>query len=271
MFEFAALLVLTLAAGAPATASVPAVPSPPGGEAIVIQSTALGEARTVWTRAPQACRQESACDLLVVLDGHALFPLATAYADVMLTMGRMRPLVIVGVPSASPAGRVRDFTSAVNDDDRARYPQAGGAARFLDFLQREVVPAIAGRYRLSGRSALAGHSLAGLFVVESLATAAGFADYVAISPTLGWNREQALNALAPALGRAGSPKRFFVSVANDAPAYLSAFARLERDLAAAKPAWLQAELMRLANEDHVTTVGPALLAAMKWLYVSPAP
>jgi len=261
MSELAALLALMLL-------TQPVVPSPPGGEAMALHSTALDEARTVWVRAPQACR-ESACDLVVVLDGHALFPLATAYADVMQAMGRMPPLVIVGVPSASPAGRVRDFTSAVSDDDRARYPQAGGSARFLDFLQKEVLPAIAGRYRLSGRSTLAGHSLAGLFVVESLATGAGFANYVAISPTLGWNREQVLNSLTPMLGRAGSPKRLFASVANDAPAYLSAFARLEREVSGAKPAWLETAFPRFADDDHVTTVGPALNAAMKWLFVTP--
>jgi len=244
---------------------------PPGGEAIAIASTALGESRTVWVRATPACRQEVACDLLVVLDGHALFPLATGYADVMQAMGRMKPLVVVGVPSPSQGSRVKDFTSAVSDADRGRYPQAGGARQFLEFLQREVVPLIASRYRLSGNHTLAGHSLAGLFTAEALALGAGFANYIAISPTLGWNGEQVLDALTPGLGKPAQSRRMFVSIANDAPAYLAAFARLEREIAGAASVWLQSSLRRFADEDHVTTVAPALQAGMKWLFVSPSP
>jgi predicted alpha/beta superfamily hydrolase len=273
MFELVPALAFLLSAGAsqPARPLSAAIPAPPGGEAIVIASTALGESRTVWVRAPQVCAHEPACDLLVVLDGHALFPLATAYADVMQAMGRMRPLVVVGVPSPSQGARVQNFTSTVSEEDRPRYPQAGGARLFLDFLQREVVPAVASRYRLSATHTLAGHSLAGLLVVEALATGAAFSNYIAISPTLGWNREQVLNALTPVLGKAGAPKRLYVSVANDAPAYLTAFARLERELSTVKPAWILASLQRFPDDDHVTTVPPGLQGGMKWLFVSPAP
>jgi len=260
-----------LVALALAAAMVTQAPSPPGGEAIAIASTALGESRTVWVRAAPACRQAVSCDLLVVLDGHALFPLATAYADVMQAMGRMKPLVIVGVPSPSQGSRVKDFTSAVSDADRGRYPQAGGARHFLEFLQREVVPLIASQYRLSGNHTLAGHSLAGLFAVEALALGAGFANYIAISPTLGWNGEQVLNALTPGLGKPAQARRMFVSMANDAPAYLAAFARLEQVIAGPQTGWLQSSLRRFAEEDHVTTVAPALQAGMKWLFVTPAP
>jgi hypothetical protein len=62
-------------------------------------------------------------------------------------------------------------------------------------------------------------------------------------------------------------RRLYVSMANDAPAYVTAFARLEADLARAKSPWLEASLERFNTEDHVTTVAPGLQSAIKRLFV----
>jgi predicted alpha/beta superfamily hydrolase len=224
----------------------------------------------VWASAPAACRTR-ACDLLVVLDAHALFPLATSYAAMMEAMGRMPPLVIIGIPSRTPAERIAQFTSSSGDEERARYPGAGGAPRFLRFLEDEVVALAAARYCLSTRRALAGHSVAGLFVVDALIAGAGFESYAALSPTLGWNRQHSLDALTQRFAaRDLPPCRLYVSIADgDTPPYLAAYTRLETDLARQTPPWLRLELRRFSGEDHVTTIGPGLIAAMKWLFAQP--
>lgn len=252
-------------------ASRGAAPPPTDTETLTIESVHLGQTRAVWISSPPACRVRTMCDLLVVLDAHALFPLATNYAAVMQLMGRMPPLVIVGIPSRAPAERIAQFTPAPGEDERARYPEAGGAPAFLRFLEDEVVPQVMSRHRASTRHALIGHSLAGLFAVEAMTSGARFESYAALSPTLGWNRQATVARVTQRLvGETGPARRLFVSVAaGDTPPYLDAFARLESSLATRTPPWLRANLRRFDADDHVSTLGPGLLAAMNWLFVDP--
>jgi predicted alpha/beta superfamily hydrolase len=241
-------------------------------EALVfdIFSTALGESRSVWVSAPPECTPTKRCPVLYVLDAHALFPIATAYAAVMARMGRMDPLVVVGIPSASQSGRSRDFipVPGVTESERERLRDARGAARFGDFLGKELAPLIEARLPVTGPRTLAGHSLAGLYAVHSLGSADTFANLIALSPSLGWAEETALRAFLDSLKTPRSADRkLFASVAGgDSPAYHESFTRLSNSVPRAKAGWLKHRFKRYPDDDHVTTVAPALQDAMKWLY-----
>lgn len=231
-----------------------------------IESKALGERREVWVDAPASCRAPNACDTLYVLDAHALFPVAAAYSSVMQAMGRLRPIVVVGIPSTSMDDRLRNFTSGVSDADRARYPNAGGARRFAEFLHREVVPAVAARFNAGPTRWLAGHSLAGLFAVEALTTGE-WNGAIAISPTLGWQDGSAIAVVERWLKTQPSSRRLYVSVSDgDTETYRRHFDRLDQLVTSATPAWLQASFVKRAGEDHVTTFAPALQQAMLSLF-----
>lgn len=238
--------------------------TPSNATVLTIASKALNESRVVWIDAAAECHVQRRCDTLYVLDAHALFPLATAYATVMKQMGRMPPLIIVGVPSRSQEDRVRNFTDGANADEQRRFPQAGGAAPFTTFLLDELAPAIAYRYAVSSRRVLAGHSLAGLYAASLVAAATGFEGVIAISPTLGWNDQQTTSAIDDRLTPASvsGRRQFYMSVSEgDTEVYLRSFDRLRR-LVEAKPVpWLQSAFERVAGEDHVTTISPALNAA----------
>lgn len=240
---------------------------------LTVVSAELGETRKVWVRAPAPCRAgtPTTCDLLLVLDADALFPLATAYAHVMEGMGRMPPVIIVGIPSLTMGERYRNFTTSVSSDDKARIPGAEGGPRFLRFLEREVMPAVEAAYQPSSRRTLAGHSLAGLFAVDAITAGASFEGYVAISPSLSLNGQAAVERILPVLDRqTGESRRLYVSVANDGQPYVDAFTRLYAEYDKRKPAWLTTSFQRFRTEDHVTTVAPALTAAMNWLYLQRA-
>lgn len=272
---FAAFGICSLAASYSLGAqTVPTPASFDEYDVLQVASTELSEARPVWVRAPAGCRtgDPTHCDVLLVLDADALFPLAVAYAHVMERMGRMAPLIIVGVPSLSMAERYRNFTTSVSAEDKVRFPAAEGGPRFLRFLEREVLPAIERAYQPSARRTLAGHSLAGLFAIDALTAAASFESYVAISPSIGINRQSAVERVLPVLERrTADAKRLYVSVANDGDAYVNAFTRLHEEINSRKPAWLATSFQRFRAEDHVTTIAPALNAAMHWLYVGPPP
>jgi predicted alpha/beta superfamily hydrolase len=234
-----------------------------GTTVIAIDSRALGEQREVWVDAPSTCHGRAACDTLIVLDADALFPLATAYATVMRTMGRLRPIIVVGVPSRSTDDRIRNFTSSVRAGDRTRYAQAGGAPRFREFLLTEVAPAIASRFGSAGNRVLAGHSLAGLFAIDTFLR--GHVDHaIAISPTLGWNDGAVVTEFEHWFKNTPpASNRLYVSVADgDAEVYRQTFDRLRRIGSATRATVPGVSFTVRVNEDHVTTVAPALQDAM---------
>lgn len=247
--------------------------TPSGVDVLQVTSSTSGEARPVWLHTPPECSRSKPCDVLVVLDAHALFPLAVSYSQVMRMMGRMEPLVVAGIPSSSPTGRARDFipTPGVTPAEQQRGAEPGGATRFADFIAKDVLPAVERAAPVSTRRVIAGHSLAGLFAVHVLAATDMFEGHIAISPTLGWGGEKTLDELIASLkARNAVPRRLYASVANDTPAYLRAFTRLEKALGGSAGGWLKHRTRRYTDEDHVTTVGPALQDAMKWMYQAEA-
>lgn len=119
------------------------------------------------------------------LDGDATF--ATTVESIRTRAHRtdataVVPSIVVGVGSDA---RSEDFA------DEA------GRARFLTFLTDELLPAIARRFAVDpARRALIGHSLGGLFVLETLLETplmplGPFSTYVAISPSI-WRGGEAL-------------------------------------------------------------------------------
>jgi predicted alpha/beta superfamily hydrolase len=244
---------------------------PAGAVVLPIASKALGESRPVWLHTPPECTRDKPCDVLVVLDGHALFPLAVSYAQVMRMMGRMDPLIVAGIPSWSREGRARDFipTPGRTTAEQQRETDGSGAQRFIEFLEKEVLPAVEQAAPVTSKRVIAGHSLAGLFVVHVLTSSTLFEGHIALSPSLGWGGQKTLTGLIARLDTSiGTTRRLYASVANEPPAYRDTFTRLERALERSKSEWLVHRLRRFDAEDHTTTVAPALHDAMKWIYQS---
>ena len=109
-------------------------------------------------------------------------------------------------------------------------------------------------------------SLAGLFVVETfLKDPALFDTYIAISPSLWWDRGS-LARSAPALlaAQAPGPRRLYLSLGDEGPAM-----GLDPLLAALKTAPPKGLTWRhdpRSEEHHNTIYHPAASAALRWLY-----
>jgi len=139
---------------------------------------------------------------LFLLDGNAVFGTAVealAAAGARPEAPALAPALLVGLGHAGEgafdrAARMRDYTPAAPDGP----PGTGGAEAFLDFLEGEVIPAVAARAPLDrGRLALFGHSVGGLLAVHALLTRPGlFRRTVAASPSLWWGGGATLAAAA---------------------------------------------------------------------------
>lgn len=139
---------------------------------------------------------------LVLVDGHALFPVAATAARLQAQRPEatgVGPAVVIGI--GYPDGRPFDAERRQRD----LLPVPGGADRFLDMIVDEVLPAVAAIAPLDpSRRSLAGHSYGGLFVLHALFTRPSLFDALAAgSPSIWW-QDRAVLASEEAFRRSGS-------------------------------------------------------------------
>jgi predicted alpha/beta superfamily hydrolase len=167
---------------------------------------------------------------LVLVDGHALFPMAATAARLQAQRPEatgVGPAVVIGIgyPDERPFDAERR--------QRDLLPVPGGADRFLDAIIDEILPAVARIAPLDpARRALAGHSYGGLFVLHALFTRPGlFEAHVAGSPSIWW-QDRAILASEVAFRRSGpaSAGRLLITVGSheQAPALAVTLQRAER-------------------------------------------
>jgi predicted alpha/beta superfamily hydrolase len=214
---------------------------------------------------------------LVLVDGHALFPVAATAARLQAQRPEatgVGPAVVIGI--GYPDGRPFDAERRQRD----LLPVPDGADRFLDMIVAEVLPAVAGIAPLDpARRALAGHSYGGLFVLHALFTRPGlFAAHVAGSPSIWW-QDRAVLASEEAFRRGGSTQagRLLITVGSHeqdpvlavTPQRAERLARARmRDNAAEMAGRLSASgrvacsFTEFPGENHVSVILPMLARAI---------
>jgi len=126
--------------------------------------------------------------VLYVLDANAYFP---SFHAAKRAQKQYRHAIIVGIayPGDEPLNFLRrayDFSPPVSDDRNT--PPQGGQDELLDFLQHQVMSAVAERFPVdAGQQSLFGHSFGGMFSIYALFTRPALFDHiVAASPSLWW-------------------------------------------------------------------------------------
>ncbi|MGG2399239.1 alpha/beta hydrolase [Pseudomonas sp. SH1-B] len=202
-----------------------------------LQSRHTGRRYRLYLSRPQGDAPAQGYPVVYVLDANLFFPLlsqqALMYQPHAARDGREPVLVVgIGYPGDAPfdiPARAEDYTPPapdMSDTGDQLAGRHGGAERFLDFLEDEVKPLVAARYKVDPqRQTLFGHSYGGLFAVYTmLSRPQAFQRYYASSPSLWWNRRYAFELLQGYSGRkAHPPVRLMLSVgaaeqpAADAP------------------------------------------------------
>jgi hypothetical protein len=149
----------------------------------------------------------------------------------------------------------------------------GGSATFRRFLAQEVKPWVQARYRTSGRDAVIGESLAGLFVVETLFEApALFDDYVAVSPSLWWENMRYGREAAAYLARLpAGERRLYLTLADEGYRHEEGVRQLVAALEKSAPSGLQWLWVDQADsETHASIYHVAALDAFRAFYGTPS-
>lgn len=174
------------------------------GERFVVHSDVLGEERPVLVGLPAGYEEsDEPYPVLYLLDGRDHFHHTTGSVRFLAGNNRMPRVIVVGIPNLSGEGRTRDLTPPVErEEDRERFPTAGGAEHFLRFLTEELRPWVDARYRTRDFDILVGHSFGGLFVTEVLdSEPSAFDAYISISPSLWWDGGEYVERVADLFDR----------------------------------------------------------------------
>lgn len=186
LFLFAAV---TVGSAGRAVASEPIPPH----ESFTLESKTLKETRriNVYTPPGYTAKGSTRYPVLYMPDGGVKedFPHVATTIDTAIRAGEMRPLILVGIENTE---RRRDMTGPTEvDEDRKIAPRVGGSAAFRGFIRDELMPEVRRRYRVTDETGIIGESLAGLFIVETFFLQPKlFGTYIALSPSLWWNKEE---------------------------------------------------------------------------------
>jgi predicted alpha/beta superfamily hydrolase len=188
------------------------------------------------------------------------FPHIVNTVDSLITLGRIRPVIVVGIPNTQ---RRRDLTGPTRvTSDSAIAPRVGGSPVFREFLRVELIPYIEAHYRASQERGIVGESLAGLFVVETFLDKPSLFDhYLAFDPSLWWNAG-ALVAAAPfrLADMESSPRSLYLAASKDDIG--DATARLAAAIRASTPSALTWQFESRPDLTHATIFRALVPAAL---------
>lgn len=185
----AGILALPLGAQVPALSSAPTTVSTGRGsivQSFTIPSRILGESRLVHVVLPEGYATAPSTrrfPVTIVLDGEANVPPAAAVSDELARNGQIPEAIIVAIPNTdSYSGRVRDLTPPGLSISGSSRNERGDL--FLDFIERELLPAIDTKFHGGEPRTFIGHSSGGILATWVAATRPAFRAVIAIdAPT----------------------------------------------------------------------------------------
>ncbi|TYP74700.1 alpha/beta hydrolase [Paenibacillus methanolicus] len=244
--------------------------------------SANGLAYRIMVAAPADEPPASGYGVVYALDGDALF--GTLAEAVKLQTRKPKgfdPIVVVGIgyPSREPFDmerRCRDFTMPASGGtlperpDGRPWPPHGGADDFLDFLERELLPAINEEWPIDkNRQAIVGHSLGGLFTLHALlARPHLFSHVIAGSPSVWWADNEVireLDAFSEAWQGERTLRLLLAIGENELPDMLEGTNEVERRVSLLQDKGVFLERVTFADEEHVSVLPSTLSRIPRFL------
>jgi uncharacterized protein len=250
---------LVLALMAPATHAATPITV---GERLVLPSRVLGEERALFISLPASyARTKQSYPVLYMTDGQAQFLHTLATTAFLARNGLMPEVIVVAVGNTD---RGRDLTPS--HDPKAAT--SGGADRFLDFFEKELIPFVESEYRTAPLRIFAGHSLGGLFAFHSMRVKPGlFQAVIAVSPWLVWDDRKELALLAPFLASdAVKTRALFYTSGDEGPAMSDVIGSLTKALKARKDKSLRFGSAHFPAENHGSVVLLSHYAALRMIF-----
>lgn len=240
------------------------------GSSTLIKSKVLNETRKIFVSLPEGYEEtEVSYPVLYFSDGQAHFEIMASAVRFLTKADVIPPLILVGIETSS--NRVRDLTPTVYDEEEKNHPwfksvNYGGAERFLSFIEQELIHYINKNYRTADFKVFSGHSFGGLFSVYSYINKPDLFDgYMAISPSLGWDKERLVNEIKLLLAQNKLPRKsFYISKGNEQGTTGNAFQSLISVIETSDTEEFSTQVF--PDENHLTVVFDAHFHGLKAIF-----
>lgn len=191
-----------------------------------INSKILNEPREIWVYVPNNGTKDVYAKVkypvVYLLDGDAHFFSVVGMIHQLSSVNGNTicpEMIVVGIPNTD---RTRDLTPT-HVDAELRMPvdpnmlkTSGGGEQFIAFIEKELIPYIDSTYPTLPYKTLIGHSFGALTVMNTLINHKDlFNAYVAIDPSMWWDKRSLLHKAADVLPRENyQNKTLFLAIAN---------------------------------------------------------
>lgn len=246
------------------------------GQIDEIQSAVLNEKRTLNIYLPEGYSSDDSTKYPVVylLDGSAdedfIHVVGTYQFNSFDWVKRAPRSIIVGIANID---RKRDYTfPTTSAADLKKFPTTGHSDNFIRFIENELQPYIASKYRTNSSRTLIGESLGGLLAAEILLTRPTlFTQYIIISPSIWWDNGSLLKRSSDLLKENFAQHTdVYIGVGEEGRTPGEAV-RIQKDDAKALAEKIKSTKSKNVNvffdflpaEDHATVAAQALMNALK--------
>jgi predicted alpha/beta superfamily hydrolase len=232
------------------------------GERLPFASKVMGEERTLFVSVPDSyAKTARRYPVLYLTDAEAQFEHTRATAAFLARNGFMPEVIVVGVTNTD---RTRDLSPSRNP----KFPTSGGADRFLDFFEKELVPFVESGYRTAPFRIFAGWSAGGNFAFHAMRVKPDlFQAVIAVSPWLVWDERKELALLTPFLAGGGVKTRaLFFTSGNDGDAMRDILGQVSAALRATASKSLRWGSAHYPDENHGSVVLPSHYAALRMIF-----
>lgn len=226
-----------------------------------INSQIIGEQRTILVRVPANYASSSEkFPVIYMLDAHApQNAMMVGLIEQQVWGGMMPEMIVVGIQNTN---RTRDLTPS-----KTERAGSGGGEKFLEFIEKEVIQMVEKNYRTQPFRIFAGHSLAGLAVVNSFISRPDlFNAYIAASPVLHWDNDFVIKRAEELFKQKRDFKKTMFIALGDEPDYVNGFNSFQDLLKKSKPKNFEYEFQHYKDENHGSVVLRAYYAGLRKIF-----
>jgi hypothetical protein len=223
-------------------------------QAFTISSSILEQTRRVNVVFPASYGESPTSrryPVTIVLDGETNIPATAAVADELARNGMIPETIIVGIENTGGMrGRVHDLTPPGLSVSGSGLNERGD--RFLDFIERELLPAVDRQWRGAEPRTFIGHSNGAILVTYAAATRSTYRAVIAIDAPVSLGQDWLAQKLTARAGDSPNPLRYMSYEAR----YGWPDGAWTALLAAAPQSWmLRRETLRLEGHETLYMLG----------------
>ena len=234
-----------------------------------IESSNLSEQRTVVVQLPKSYQTQPNKRYPVIyrLDGAGNLPLINAVLERLQQNDQAPEVIVVAIESTN---RLRDFYPTVNKEPQGPVGEGGGAAKFLAFVEQELMPLVNKQYRTHDYRVIAGASAAGVFALYAMqADPELFQAHIAYSPAVWWNYGAPAKSLNTFVTKAKSINSYvYMNIGEEAGIMRERYDDMQQTMQNSKVQNLRFKSDAFAGVSHNLTSAAGAFNAYHGLFLS---